>query len=484
MNDWFTGIGTPARNNNSVLPLVDGEKAWNLISSHLENAKKTIHMCFWMTELDLEMRRPVDKTFKDPQDRMSDTLKVILFKKQREGVSIRVLMWEPPWSTFGGTSLDHVLHLAGHSGLFEVMYESHPDRVIGSWHQKTIIVDNDVAFVGGMNAKENDWDTTKHDVFDYRRSPHKSSGAERTAWKKNNEMTHFPPRHDLMAMIRGPLVADVAANFVQRWNAAKEAGVRYHQHATKLPKVPPPAGTSNVTGQIVRTIPAKFPPVPTGEQGIQDIYLKAIRSAKQYVYIEDQYFRSQVLARELASACKRNPRLLLLVVTPPDYLADLEPGEFWKVASILPPSTYWTARAFSTIRAVRKDFCLFYLQVDYMDSKGKQHFVPVDLHAKVMIVDDEWYTIGSCNINDRGFQYEGELNVAVHHESAMDLRKELFTEHLQTSCPDKIQDAVKLWYDHATYNWNAWNNKTKPRSRVYPFVQNGPQYPVFPYDWL
>ena len=54
---------------------------------------------------------------------------------------------------------------------------------------------------------------------------------------------------------------------------------------------------------------------------------------------------------------------------------------------------------------------------------NKRLFVPIDLHAKLMIVDDEWYTIGSCNIHDRGFKSDGELNISVHDSSTKELRK-------------------------------------------------------------
>ena len=93
------------------------------------------------------------------------------------------------------------------------------------------------------------------------------------------------------------------------------------------------------------------------------------------------------------------------------------------------PSTHWTTQAFETIKRAIPDFTLFYFQSTFINNNKKRIFVPIDLHAKIMIVDDEWYTIGSCNINEIGFETEGELNVSVQHWSAKDLRKNFIPPH-------------------------------------------------------
>jgi phosphatidylserine/phosphatidylglycerophosphate/cardiolipin synthase-like enzyme len=175
-NVWFTPIGTQVRTKNFVQPLVDGEETWLRVFNQLRATKKTIHMTFWMMALDLELRRDAARTFKDPADRYEETIrKILLDKKNKDGVAVRILLWELPVSivpvplpTFPPIPIvipvrqfhqDIDLRRYGQAGVFEVMYEQHPSSRIGSWHQKTIIVDGEVAFVGGMNTKENDWDT-------------------------------------------------------------------------------------------------------------------------------------------------------------------------------------------------------------------------------------------------------------------------------------------------------------------------------------
>jgi phospholipase D1/2 len=480
---FFVGKGTQAKDKNFVLPLVNGDEAWRYVKNHIVKAEKSIHLCFWMLNGELEMIRDPKDTFKEPSKRSQNTLMHLLKSKQKAGVKIRILLWDIPTiphSVVGPSVYDLGVRLSGKTGSFEVMYQPHPSSTIGSWHQKTIILDDQIAFVGGMNAKENDWDTAAHAVYDHRRNPHDMKASRRKEKKRKHELPDFPPRQDYMTLLMGEAVADVQANFVERWNHCISQKCDYYKYATKLPMPKPSRGFSTVPAQVSRTMP-HYPPTPTGENGIYLTYQKAVRLAKNYIYIEDQNFRSQALASDIALACKKNKKLRVIVVTPPDNPSDLEQDEKWKVAS---PSSYWTAKACATIRKVVRDFCLFYLQVSAKDKSGKLQYYPIDLHAKIMIVDDLWYTIGSCNINDRGFQTEGEINLSVSHESAKDLRKRVFAQNLGVECPDKIEDALKLWFAHAKANHLAWKKHQQAQSRVFSYNQKGPLLPIVPRTWF
>lgn len=509
--NWFITTGFPSRNGNVIVPMVDGEASWKDVLSAMLTARETINMAFWMMHLDHELNRPADLEFKDPADRQANTLHDILLKKYQDGVKVGILLWVLP--TIPSTEMEllkqigissfitpiipiaHLNSLAAPvsvlatldlrilkyalEGKFSVLLEPHPTEYIGSWHQKTIIVDSRIAFVGGMNAKENDWDDT-HAVFDYRRMPHSSKGSDRNQLKMSKEKTKFPPRHDFMTHIEGPLVMDVQNNFIMRWNQAIKDKRFFYRNQPLMKESCQPKGNGNKSGQIVRTMPV-YPPTPMGEKGCLEMYQKAIRNAEKYIYIEDQYFRSQYIALELANAYKRNPKLILVVVTVPDLWADFE----WINIGLASPSTKWTEEAFNIIAKVVPDFCLFYLQVNDKDAKDNELYIEVDNHAKLMIVDDEWYTIGSCNINDRGFAYEGEININVHDpDEALKLRKRLWSEHLQAVCPEDIEGATKLWYAHAQKNFEARKTKKRPLSRVFAFVQKGPLRPMVPRTWF
>ena len=478
MPDFFVTTGTPAREQNLVMPLVNGEESWRWIYNHIMAARESIHLCFWAFQSEHELVRNAADMYAPVSRRRAFTIAHLLNERRRAGVRVRILLWDYP---LAARNLgDTYVRLAGSIGHFEVLYHSHPS-IIGSWHQKTIVIDGSVAFVGGMNAKSNDWDTDDHNAIEVRRAPFGMEPADRRRIPRalDHSITN-PPRHDYMTVMTGPIVADVQANFVERWNQLVSERADYSSQTSRLPAPTTPPATSDVKAQITRTMPA-YPPTPRGETGIKDTYIKAIRLAESYIYIENQYFRSAPIAQELAAAMTRNPSLRIIIVIPPDYLSTVEPGESWVFGT---PSTYWTNAAFDTLRAARADFTAFYLQSTYVDRRSRRVFVPIDLHAKLMIVDDAWYTIGSCNINDRGFDTEGELNVSVQHGSALALRKRIWGQHLGASCPDAIADAVRLWFEHAAENHRAWSAGSAPRSKIFPFNQAGPLLPAVPRSWI
>ena len=56
---------------------------------------------------------------------------------------------------------------------------------------------------------------------------------------------------------------------------------------------------------------------------------------------------------------------------------------------------------------------------------------PVWVHAKLMIVDDVWFTVGSSNLHHASLFENAELNIACWHPgTARVLRNELMEEHL------------------------------------------------------
>lgn len=478
-NEGFTPTGTPPRENNFIRPLINGEDAWKSIYDQIRAARETIHLCFWAMENDLELIRTVPDQFTGPTRRRENTLYRVLYERKRAGVKIRILLWDYPANARMNFA-DTLIRLSGSIGDFEVMYQSHPSA-IGSWHQKYIVIDDSVAFVGGMNAKGNDWDTSEHNAIEVRRADYPLSARDRRRIPRalDHNLTN-PPRHDYMAWIAGPIAADVQANFVERWNYCLTQRLDYYRYATRAAPPQIPNRMSNVKAQINRTVP-DYPVTPGGEKGILEVYKKAIQEAENYIYIEDQYFRSDEIANEISNAMTSNAALKVIVVTPPDLWSDIDPDDWFAVGT---PSTYWTQSAYNTIRASHSNFHFFFLQANYVNSARQRVFVPVDLHAKIMIVDDVWYTIGSCNINDRGFETDGELNVTVQHDSAGSFRKDIFGYHLKEQCPDDINDAVRLWYEHARANNRAWAAGTEPRSMIFTYGFRGPLIPTLPSGWV
>src|SRR5215210_3302821 len=147
-------------------------------------------------------------------------------------------------------------------------------------------------------------------------------------------------------------------------------------------------------------------------------YTRAFARARKLIYVEDQYFWSDVVAGTLADALRREPDLQVIAVVP-RYAED--EGRFGG-----PPMHYGQRLAYDLLREAGGDrFSMFDLEND----AG----TPIYVHTKVCIVDDEWMTIGSDNLNLRSWSHDSELTCAVvdpDGELHRRLRTTLWAEHL------------------------------------------------------
>jgi phospholipase D1/2 len=301
-----------------------------------------------------------------------------------------------------------------------------------------------------MNLKQNDWDTRMHRIFDPARCRFSRPHSFRQRVRDLAEVADHPPRHDFMARIEGPSVAHLEENFRQRWNRLIDRGALHAKNSTPVlePSRCNEVGSSAV--QVVRTMPAPFE-----ERGILDVWLRAIAAAEQLIYVEDQYFRSVVISEAIAAALQKKPKLSVIAIT-----SEAQANQ--------PITGQWSRVCFDLIRAVRPEFELHALQVLGVDCRGKRSIIRIDNHGKLLIVDDVFLMVGSCNVNDRGLEYEGECNVAVvDREFVTRARLDLFRDYLDGDprLGWSLADDVRIFHEYA-----AANRKRVPMSNQHPFV--------------
>jgi len=258
--------------------------------------------------------------------------------------------------------------------------------------------------------------------------------------------------HDVQIAIEGEAVADVEANFRQRWAAVTGSAA--------LPHRPPPVDPAwHTPVQIVRTIPRRvYPFAPDGEFGIQHAYLTAIARARRLIYLENQYLWSPAIMAALAAALRR-PRTMP-----------------FRVVLVLPARAgdgKWdNDKHVSALRAAdgRRGQVAVYTPYTSGPRGGRDSFVyrPIYVHAKVAIVDDEWLIAGSANLNTRGFRTDSEIDAVVADAGlARALRVALWAEHLHlppaaVAAADPIALVDGVWRAQAAANAGIVQARARP----------------------
>jgi phosphatidylserine/phosphatidylglycerophosphate/cardiolipin synthase-like enzyme len=368
----------PARPGNSLEVLIDGAFALPAMVSALERAQSHVHVAGWYFSPQFALARDGEKVV------LRD-----LLARLAERVDVRVLAWAgAPLPLFHPSRRDVRAMKADltRGTRIECRLDSR-ERPLHCHHEKTIVIDDRVAFVGGI-----DLTCKSGDRFDSPEHPIRNG----VGW------------HDVCARIEGPAVVDVAEHFRMRWEEVT---------SERLPEPASSDAAGDVELQIVRTVPERvYGGTPNGDFRILESYLRALRSAQRFVYLENQFLWSPEIEAVLFDKLCRPPRedFRVLVVLParPNTGADDTRGVLGELV---------TADA----GAGRFLACTLY-------SRADRRSAPVYVHAKVGIVDDRWLTIGSANLNEHSLFNDTELNVVTHEARvARAVRMRLWSEHLE-----------------------------------------------------
>lgn len=207
-----------ARAGNAVRVLVDGQEALAAMVAAIVGAKSHVHIAGWRASPDCRpTREPESPTMRE------------LLAEVAEHVPVRLLLWAgPPLPMFRPTrGMVREACERFQQGTRVRCVPDERERTLHSHHEKIVVVDDEVAFVGGIDFTALSGD--RHDGNAH--LPDRSPG-----W------------HDAATELRGPIVADVATHFAQRWSEV--AGEPLPE-----PSVPPAAGNTAV--RLVRTVPER-----------------------------------------------------------------------------------------------------------------------------------------------------------------------------------------------------------------------------------
>ena len=376
---WAGGV-PPSRPGNALEVLIDGAQALPLIASELENARSHVHLAGWHFSPRFALVRSEEEVV------LRD-----LLARLAEHVDVRVLAWAgAPLPLFRPSRRDvrEMKAELARGSRIDCRLDS-KERPLHCHHEKTIVIDDRVAFVGGIDLTDESGDR-----FDTSEHPLRGT----VGW------------HDACARIEGPAVADVADHFRMRWDEVADQ------------TLPPPAQSEpagDVELQIVRTIPeGVYESEPRGDFRIVESYLRALRSAERFVYAENQFLWSPevaaTLAHKLASPPSEDFRMLVVLPARPNTGADDTRGVLAELIA-------------ADAGAGRLLACALYARSGNRSS-------PVYVHAKLAIVDDRWLTLGSANLNEHSLFNDTELNLVTHDPRVVkDVRLRLWSEHLECS---------------------------------------------------
>jgi phosphatidylserine/phosphatidylglycerophosphate/cardiolipin synthase-like enzyme len=376
---WARG-DPPWRAGNSVDVLIDGVEAFASMLEEIKGARSSINITGWHANplFALEDANPPNR------------LQQVLSDAGRR-VDVRLLLWAgAPVPIFRPSRGDvkKVLEQFSAGGTVRCALDAR-ERPMHCHHDKTIVIDDKVAFVGGLDLTDfggNRLDSSQHPA------------RPGIGW------------HDAAARLRGPAVYDVGAHFRLRWEAST---------GESLPAPPVPAAAGSIELQVVRTLPdGMYRALPRGDFGILESYVRALRSAQKLIYLENQFLWSPEILAILRDKLQHPPsdafRIVLLLPAKANSGADDTRGQ---LATLLQADD----------GAGRVLACTL---VSPDGGRGN----PVYVHAKIGIVDDHWLTVGSANLNEHSLFNDSEVNIATNdHRLARDTRERLWSEHLDVT---------------------------------------------------
>ena len=382
----YAGGTFPARKGNALELLVDGSEALPAIAAEMARAESYVHLTGWFFSPELHLSREQEPV----------VLRNLL-AELAERVDVRVLSWKgapvPVFKPSQREVREMLEALARHTKI-----QAYADGCTGfthCHHEKLVVVDGRVAFVGGIDLTldgGDPWDTPSH----------VARGG--IGW------------HDAAVRIEGPAVADVEQHFRTRWHGAT-------REFLPRPVVSDEAG--DVETQVVRTVPAHiYRALRKGDYSILESYIGALRSAERFIYLESQFLWSPEIVVILADKLENPPsddfRVLVLLPARANDGADISRGQ---VAALIHAADETTRFLACTIYARERNL---------RD--------PVYVHSKIGIVDDRWLTLGSANLNAHSLFHDTEVNVVTLDERlARAARIRLWSEHLELE-PDEIED--------------------------------------------
>jgi cardiolipin synthase A/B len=215
-----------------------------------------------------------------------------------------------------------------------------------------------------------------------------------------------------VARVEGPVVTQMQSAFMDNW--VKSRG----ELLTGLDYFPSLVETGPHLTQVLKSSPTE------GSSTVKLLYIISIVSAVKSIYISNAYFVPDAdTTRALEGAVRRGVDVRVIV-----------PGEFTDVP-IVRQASRWHYELL-----LRRGIRIF-------------EFQPTMMHAKTMVVDGAWTTIGSSNFDDRSFRLNDEVNINVFNDDLAAQMETMF--HADLARSEEV--TLRKWFRR------GWLDKTKEK---------------------
>lgn len=396
---------------NRLALIVDAAAYFKAVKEAILAATHSVYLIGW--DFDTRIKFEPEGSTLDGPNKLGPFLRWI--GKHRPDVEVYVLKWDlGAIQALGrGTTPLAILNWLTSERIHFRLDGAHPKAA--AHHQKIVVVDNVLAFCGGIDLTADRWDTREHKDNDPRR--------------RRPTGRRYGPWHDASIMVDGDLAKALGELARDRWRWATGE------------ELPPPKECPSIWPQsidptlrhidvgIARTIPQYED--RDAVQEIEQFYLDAIASAREVIYCESQYFASRRIAEAMAARLKEEDGPEIVIVNP-------ESADGFLEAVTMDTARYRLLKLIH--QADRYDRFRIYTPVT-------QEGEPIYVHAKVTIVDDGLLRVGSSNFNNRSMGFDTECDLVVEalsgkpgaevmRDQIRHIRDDLIAEHLGCTVQD------------------------------------------------
>ena len=372
-------LWTLARADRATL-LTDAAPYYGALREALRKARHSIHIVGW----DIDSRTPLVGPSGRAEDGLPETLGPFLsaLATRNPGLSVRLLLWDYSVLYAMERELLPVLALRWNTPPNVELCLDDTVPFGASHHQKIVVIDDSLAFCGGIDMTDGRWDDREH--LDDNPLRCLKNGAEAQPW------------HDASTVMCGPAAAAMSELARARWARAHDAEVDedFAPGANLWPDSINPA-FHDIPVAIARTAPPEAG--RSGIHEIEDLYLDAIRAARDCIYIESQYFCAGSITRAIRRRLSDPDGPEVVVINPYAAQGHVEDQAMHVTRSRM-------------VRTLRQHDRYGRFRILYPVTDSGQ---PIYVHAKIMIVDDMLLRIGSSNIDRRSMGFDTECDVAI-----------------------------------------------------------------------